>query len=122
MAAYPQIYWKLSTVKKICKRVDQQAQRLNARLAVVGRNAHARTQTSRMCGELRFFPTSTELPAPEHLSTHETAANLDISLSFIMTAVSSRCGHYILPCGFFYLLSFFHSLISAVAHWMYSLP
>jgi len=23
MAAYPQNYWKLSTVKKICKRVDQ---------------------------------------------------------------------------------------------------
>ena len=43
MAAYPQNYWKLSAVKKICKRVDQTAQRLNARLAVVGRNPHAWT-------------------------------------------------------------------------------
>jgi len=23
---------------------------------------------------------------------------------FIMAALRSRCGHYILPCGFFYLL------------------
>ena len=27
--------------------------------------------------------------------------------SFLMVALRSRCGHYILPCGFFYLLSFF---------------
>jgi len=32
-----------------------------------------------------------------------------------VAALRSRCGHYILPWGFFYLLSFFPRLISAVA-------
>jgi len=40
----------------------------------------------------------------------------------IMAALHSRCGHLFLPCGFFYLSSFFllffPRLISAVAEWM----
>ena len=34
-----------------------------------------------------------------------------------MAALRSRCGHYVLSCGF-NLLSFFPHLISAVADWM----
>jgi len=39
---------------------------------------------------------------------------------FFMAALCSRCGHYVfLSCGFFFfLLSFFPRLISAVADWM----
>ena len=40
MAAYPQIYWKLSTVKKICKRVEE---RLNTGS---GRPTSARSDTN----------------------------------------------------------------------------
>jgi len=36
---------------------------------------------------------------------------------FIMATLRSRCGHYILPSGF-YLSSFFPRLISVVVHWM----
>ena len=38
----------------------------------------------------------------------------------IMAALRRKRGHYILPCGYFYLLSFFLSfaIISAVADWM----
>jgi len=39
----------------------------------------------------------------------------------IMAALWYRAGHYILPCGFFYLLSFFFPrIISAVADCMYT--
>ena len=66
MAAYPQIYWKLSTVKKICKRVDQTSS-ATERKAGSGRPKCARSYTNiAHVEELRFFPTSTELPAPEH--------------------------------------------------------
>jgi len=39
-------------------------------------------------------------------------------LVIIMAALCNRTSHYILPCGFFYLSSFFPRLISAVADWM----
>ena len=35
-----------------------------------------------------------------------------------MAALCNTVGHYILHCGFFYLLFFFPRLISAVADWM----
>ena len=37
---------------------------------------------------------------------------------FIMVALWNRADHYILPCGYFFLSSFFPRLISAVADWM----
>jgi len=36
----------------------------------------------------------------------------------IMAALRSRCGHYILPCSFFFLSFFFPRLTSAVGDWM----
>ena len=39
--------------------------------------------------------------------------------SLVMVALWNRADHYILPCGFFFLLSFFSwPIISAVADWM----
>jgi len=40
-------------------------------------------------------------------------------ITLVMASLRSRCGHYILPCGFF-LSSFFFfpRLISAVGDWM----
>jgi len=42
------------------------------------------------------------------------------STQFVMAAQRSRCGHYILPCGFYlsFFFFFFPRLISAVADWM----
>ena len=48
------------------------------------------------------------------ISTHYKGMNGDARVPIIM---HSRYGHYILPCGFFFCLSFFARLISAVTEW-----
>jgi len=45
MYAYPDKGWALSTVKKICQRVDQMGLQQNAKLAVVSQNLRALKQT-----------------------------------------------------------------------------
>jgi len=82
MAAYPQNYWKLSAVKKICVLIKQ-AQRLNARLAVVGRNPHDQTQTS----SVDKLICSQESQSGQHLSTRETPFTRYNRLSAGLTTV-----------------------------------
>jgi len=64
MAAYPQNFWKLITVKKICKRAAQTASATERKAgsAVVGRNPHARTQTSRVLRN-SFVPKKDRAPS-----------------------------------------------------------
>ena len=64
MAAYPQNYWKLSRVKKICKRVDQTA---TERKAGSGRPKSARSDANMArVEELISFSRRIERPALEH--------------------------------------------------------
>ena len=46
IAAYPDKQWKLSTVKKICRRVDEMGSALNVVRAAEGRNLSALQQMS----------------------------------------------------------------------------
>ena len=70
MAAYPQNYEKLSTVKKICKRVDQTGSETE-RKASSGwpKSTHMDTNIARVeeftCSQERF-PRRTERPALKH--------------------------------------------------------
>ena len=66
MAAYPQSYWKLNTVKKICKRVDKTGS-ATERKAGSGRpkSAHTDTNIARV-EELILFSRRTERPAVQH--------------------------------------------------------
>ena len=57
--------------------------------------------------------------------TRNGITELSLLVIFIMAALPTRCGHYILQLwflSFFFLLSFFPRLISAVADWMSTIP
>jgi len=76
MAAYPQNYWKLSTVKTICKRADQRGS-ATERKAGSGRPKSSRLDTN--IARVEEFICSQEGQSGQHLSTREIAAKLDIS-------------------------------------------
>jgi len=76
MAAYPQNFWKLSTVKKICKRVDQTGS-ATERKAGSGRSKSARSDTN--IAHVEELICSQEGQSSQHLSTREIAAKLDTS-------------------------------------------
>jgi len=60
----------------------------------------------------------------QYIDTNRKAIDCDatLPLTIFMAALCNRCGHYILPCDFYLLLSssffFFPPLISAVGDWM----
>jgi len=65
MSAYPQNYWKFSTVKKICDRVDhrlsgwRQGWQCSAAIRTLGHKYCA-------CWGTHLFPRRTDRPALEH--------------------------------------------------------
>jgi len=75
MAAYPQNYWKLSMVKKICNRVDQTGS-VTERKAGSGwpKSTHSDTNIARV---EEFICSQGQIG--QHLSTHEIAAKLNTS-------------------------------------------
>jgi len=52
------------------------------------------------------------------IGPHSTAWAIEKRRQLIMVALCNRADHYILPCNFYLLLSFFPRLISAAACWM----
>ena len=82
MTAYPQDSWKLSTVKKICKRVDQTGS-ATERKAGSGRPKSARSDTNIARVEELICSQSQELSwsgqSGQRLTTREIAVKLDIS-------------------------------------------
>jgi len=76
MAVYPQSFWKLSAVKKICKRVDQ-TDSATERKAGSGRPKSARLDTN--IARVEELICSQEGQSDQHFSTREIAAKLDIS-------------------------------------------
>jgi len=76
MAVYPQNFWKLSAVKKICKRVDQ-TDSATERKAGSGRPKSARLDTN--IARVEELICSQEGQSDQHFSTREIAAKLDIS-------------------------------------------
>jgi len=75
MAACPQNYWKLNTVKKICKHVDQTGS-ATEREAGSGRPKSARSDTNIAHVEELIC---CQGQSGQHLSTCEIAAKLDNS-------------------------------------------
>jgi len=68
------------------------------------------------CNQWQTFVThghSTRISESKYRST----VVLEHYPDLFMAALRSRCGHYILPCSFFFL-SFFRRLFSAVPDWM----
>jgi len=76
MATYSQNYWKLSTVKKICKRVDQ-TDSATEHKAGSGRPKFARSDTN--IARVEEFICSQEGQSGQHLNTREIAAKHDLS-------------------------------------------
>ena len=76
MAAYPQSYWKLSTVKKICKRVDQTGSATERKVGS-GRTKFTRSDTNIV--HVEELICSQEGQSGQHLSSREVATKLDIS-------------------------------------------
>jgi len=75
-SAYRQNYWKLSTVKKICKRVAQTGS-ATERKAGSGRPKSASSGTN--IARVEELICSQEGQSGQHLSTHKIAAKLDIT-------------------------------------------
>jgi len=75
MAVYPQNYWKLSTMKKLCKRVDQRGSATKHKAGSDRLKLHARTQILRV----KELICSQEGQSSQHLTTHKISAELDIS-------------------------------------------
>jgi len=76
VAAYPLKNWKLSTVKKICQRVDATGS-ATERKAGSGRPKSARSVTN--IERVEQLICSQEGQSGQHLSTREIVAELDIS-------------------------------------------
>jgi len=76
MAAYPQNYWMLSMVKKICKHVDHTGSVTELK-ASSGRPKFTRSDTNIV--HVEELICSQEGQSGQHLSTREIAAKLDIS-------------------------------------------
>lgn len=74
--AYPDKHWKLSTVKKICKRVDETGS-ATQRKEGSGRPKSARSDTN--IAQVEELICSQEGQSGQHCSTREIAARLDIS-------------------------------------------
>jgi len=54
----------------------------------------------------------------DRTNTILVSRNCKMTSGIVMAALLTICGYYTLPCGFFYIFSFFPRLISAVADWM----
>jgi hypothetical protein len=76
MAAYPDKNWKLSTVKKICRRVDRTGS-ATERKTGSGRPKSARSETN--IAGVEELICSREGKTGQHSSTREIAAQLNIS-------------------------------------------
>jgi len=76
MAVYPQNYWKLNTVKKICERVDQTGSATECK-AGSGRPKSTRSDTNIARAEELICSQAGH--SGQHLSTCEIADKLDIS-------------------------------------------
>ena len=67
-------------------------------------------------------PNFAALNKGRHLYSAGRASRWALAHILVMVALWNRAGHYILPCGFFlsffFVLSFFHRLISAATDWM----